>query len=96
LTNGVGNAYNLTTFLGAANLRTLFAAKVKHDILDETHQDGPFNLLEPAFNLTVGYCSGNYEAWGASGKKYEAQIVIFCILLAIHRFSWISWKVKSR
>jgi hypothetical protein len=54
LTNGTGNAYkyNLPTFLGAANLRTLSAAEVKCDILDETRQDGPFDLLKPAFNLT--------------------------------------------
>jgi hypothetical protein len=48
----------------------------------------------------VGYCSGYYKAqrasWRASGKKYEAQIVIFCILLAVNRFSRISWKVESR
>ncbi len=47
----------------------------------------------------VGYCSGYYEAWSASGrasgKKYKAQIVILCILLAVNRFSWISWKAKS-
>ncbi len=46
----------------------------------------------------VGYCSGYYEAWSASGrasgKKYKAQIVIFCILLAVNRFSWISRKAK--
>jgi hypothetical protein len=39
---------------------------------------------------TVGYCSGYYEARSASGrgsgKKYKAQIVIFCILLAVNRF----------
>jgi hypothetical protein len=40
--------------------------------------------------------SGNYEAWGASGGKYEAQIVIFHILAAVNRFSWISWKAGSR
>jgi hypothetical protein len=43
--------------------------------------------------LTVGYCSGNYEARGASGKKNEAQIVIFRILVAVNRFSWTSQKV---
>ncbi len=46
----------------------------------------------------VGYCIGYYEARSASGrasgKKYKAQIVIFRILLAINRFSWISWKAK--
>ncbi len=50
----IGNnvAYNLTTFLGAANLRTLVPLEIQHDILDEKHQDGPFDLLQPAFNLT--------------------------------------------
>ncbi len=41
------------------------------------------------------HCSGNYEAWRASGRKYEAQIAIFRILAAVDRFSWISWKVES-
>ncbi len=39
---------------------------------------------------TVGYCRGYYEARSASGrasgKKYKAQIVIFCILLTVNRF----------
>ncbi len=34
--------------------------------------------------------SGDYEAWGVSGGKYEAQMVIFCILATVNRFSWIS------
>ncbi len=42
------------------------------------------------------HCSGNYKARGASGGKYEARIVIFHILAAIDRFSWISWKAESR
>jgi hypothetical protein len=40
--------------------------------------------------------SRNYEARGAGGKKYKARIAIFCILLAINRFSRISWKAESR
>ncbi len=40
--------------------------------------------------------SGDYEARGASGGKYEAQMVIFCILAAVNRFSRISWKEESR
>ncbi len=40
--------------------------------------------------------SWNYKAWGVSGRKYEDQIVIFCILAAINRFSQISWKAESR
>jgi hypothetical protein len=45
-------AYNLTTFLGAADLRTLSPLEIQHDILDEKHQNGPVDLLHPAFNLT--------------------------------------------
>jgi hypothetical protein len=40
--------------------------------------------------------SGNYEARGASGEKYKAQIAIFRILLAINKFSRISRKAESR
>jgi hypothetical protein len=47
----------------------------------------------------VGYCSGYYKARSASGrasgKKYKAQIVIYCILLAVNKFSRICWKAKS-
>ncbi len=39
--------------------------------------------------------SGNYEARGASGGKYEARMVIFCILATVNRFSQISWKEES-
>jgi hypothetical protein len=42
------------------------------------------------------HCSGNYEARGASGGKYEARIVIFRILAAVDRFSRISQKAESR
>ncbi len=41
------------------------------------------------------HCSRNYKAQGASGRKYEARIVIFCILAIVDRFSWISWKAES-
>jgi hypothetical protein len=53
LTNERGVAYTLTTFNRAADLGTLSAEEVKRDIINNTHQDGPFNLLEPAFNLTL-------------------------------------------
>ncbi len=43
-----------------------------------------------------GLVSGNYKARGASGRKYEAQIVIFRILATVNRFSCISWKAESR
>jgi hypothetical protein len=48
-------------------------------------------------SLTLGRLCGewrlvsrNYKARGASGGKYEAQIVIFCILAAVNRFSHFS------
>jgi hypothetical protein len=37
LTNGNNIAYNLTTFLEAANLWTHLTTEIQHDILDETH-----------------------------------------------------------
>ncbi len=40
--------------------------------------------------------SGNYEARGASGGKYEARMVIFCILATVNRFSRVSRKEESR
>ncbi len=40
--------------------------------------------------------SEDYKAQGASGGKYEARMVIFCILAAVNRFSRISWKAESR
>ncbi len=39
--------------------------------------------------------SGDYKARGASGGKYEARMVIFHILAAVNRFSWISQKAES-
>jgi hypothetical protein len=45
LTNATSNQYHLMTFTGPADLRTLSAEKVKHQILEVTHQDGPFDLL---------------------------------------------------
>jgi hypothetical protein len=53
LTSGNGIAYNLTTFNGAADIQTLSASDVQCDILDETHQNGPFDLLKPALNLSL-------------------------------------------
>jgi hypothetical protein len=39
-------------FLGAANLWTLTTPEVQRNILDSTHQDGPFDLLAQSINLT--------------------------------------------
>jgi len=51
LTNAAGNPYRLTTFNGPADLRTLTMDDVRLLILNATHQDAPYDLLEPVFNL---------------------------------------------
>jgi hypothetical protein len=53
LTNAAGNQYNLSTFHGPQDISTLLADEVRRQILDITHQDGPFELLAPAFNLSL-------------------------------------------
>ena len=52
LTNTAGNAYHLTTFTGPPDLRTLSINNIKRIILNTTHQDAPYDLFEPVFNLT--------------------------------------------
>ena len=52
VTNAAGNVRRLSTFLGVADLRTLSVDEVQRDILHQTHQDGPYDLLAPSFNLT--------------------------------------------
>jgi hypothetical protein len=52
---------------------------------------GKWQLVSRNYELV----SGNYEAWGASGTKYKAGIVIFRIFAAVNRFSWISRKAES-
>ncbi len=52
---------------------------------------GEWRLVSGNYKLV----SGNCEARGASGGKYDAQIVIFRILAAVNRFSRISWKAES-
>ena len=51
LTNKRNQDYKLTLWLGPANLRTMSPTNIQWDILDITHQDGPFDLLAPSFNL---------------------------------------------
>ena len=52
MTNDAGAAYNLTTFHGTADLRTLTEEEVRAEILDYTFQDGLVELqLQPALVL---------------------------------------------
>jgi hypothetical protein len=52
MTNGAGNAYNLTTFHGTADLRTLSSREIQTQILDLTLQDGPVELQAASFGAT--------------------------------------------
>ena len=52
LNNGAGAAYTLTSWLGISDLRTMSTVSVQRDILGITHQDGPYDLLAPSFNLS--------------------------------------------
>ena len=52
MTDGAGNAYNLLTFHGPEDLRTMSAADVQAQVLDVTFQDVPVDLQPSKFNLT--------------------------------------------
>ncbi len=51
MTNGAGAAYNLVSFLGVNDLRTLTPPEVKTILLDPCLQDGPVLLKASDFNL---------------------------------------------
>ena len=56
---------------------------------------GNYEARGASGNYKAQGASGDYEARGASGGKYEARMVIFRILAALNRFSWISRKEES-
>jgi hypothetical protein len=53
MVNGHGVAYNLSTYHGPANLRTMTAAKVLSQIIDPCLQQGPITLENADFNLAT-------------------------------------------
>jgi hypothetical protein len=52
MTNERGSAYNLTTFLGTANLHTLTLQQIQAGILDHTLQYGPVELQPASVGAT--------------------------------------------
>jgi len=52
MTNGVGHVYNLTTFHGALDLRTLDAQGIQNEITNFTLKDGPVELQAASFGAT--------------------------------------------
>jgi hypothetical protein len=52
LTSNKNIQYHLTIYLGGDDFGTLPPADIKWTLLNITHQDSPYNLLAPSFNLT--------------------------------------------
>ena len=50
---GGGVAYNLTTYVGQADLRTLDTAQARSIILDVTYQPSPGTLVQAVFSTTT-------------------------------------------
>jgi hypothetical protein len=53
ITDNKNTQYHLTTYLSGDDICTLPLADAMRTILDVTHQDGPYDLLVPSFNLTL-------------------------------------------
>ena len=70
LTNSNGTGYQLMTWIGAADLRTLSHDEIQRDIINITNQDSPFDLLVPNFNLTI-CCTDSKEVYG----KLKSSVV---------------------
>ncbi len=52
LLNGTGTAYNLLTFHGSGDFRTLSPAEIQAQLIDVAFQDGPVDLQPACFNLS--------------------------------------------
>ncbi len=59
LINGAGNGYNLVSFLGIDNLRTLTREQVHIDILSVVQQDSPVLLCMSDYNLQAANTDSN-------------------------------------
>jgi hypothetical protein len=58
MNTGTNQAYNLTTWHGAANFNETSCDNVRNTILQITLQDGPVNLQPAAFGLTSAHTEG--------------------------------------
>jgi hypothetical protein len=74
LTNERNQDYRLTLWLGATNLCTMSTTNVQQVILDITHQDGPFDLLTPSFNLLS--CRTNSTALYGKLKSLVVRLAL--------------------
>jgi hypothetical protein len=80
-TDGNGNAYNLLTFHGPTDLRTITPAKVQAQILDATFQDGPVDLQPSKFNLSSARTDSS-----EMGSDNEGRIVRLALATVWHTY----------
>ncbi len=76
--NGNNVAYNLVTFQGADGLCTLTMAQVQTTILDQTLQDGPYDLQPANFNLTMARMDGTALQSKIKGKILRLAYPTIC------------------
>jgi hypothetical protein len=78
MVNGASGGYNLVTYHGANNLRTLQRKEVQATILDQTLQDGPYDLQPASFNLTMARTDGTLLRSKIEGKILHLAYLIIC------------------
>ncbi len=76
--NGNNMAYNLVTFQGADNLRTLTMAQAQTTILNQTLQGGPYDLQPENFNLTMARTDGMALQSEIKGKILQLAYRTVC------------------
>ncbi len=82
--------YNIPDLLGGRSQAVDPSPKKPQNCWVRYMHCGNYEARGASGNYQARGASGNYKAWGASGGKYEARMVIFCILAAVNRFSRIS------
>jgi hypothetical protein len=78
MVNGTGAGYNLVMFHGADDLCTLQSAEVQATILDQTLQDGPYDLQPASFNLTIARTDGASLQSAIEGKILRLAYATVC------------------
>ena len=84
--NGNNMAYNLVTFQGADNLRTLTMAQAQTTILNQTLQGGPYDLQPENFNLTMARTDGTALRSKIKGKILRLAYSTICITLFLELY----------
>jgi hypothetical protein len=78
MVNGTGGGYNLVMYHGADNLHTLQREEVQATILNQTLQDGPYDLQPASFNLTMARTDGTLLQSEIEGKILRLAYLTIC------------------